>query len=251
MAQHHPRQIPRPRPDRKDRLATTYLARDQARNETVIKSSGPSTERVLHSSHVFVPPQENWRGLPLRRLYGQVRLIRFGVAASLNLSQLIAGGKVEQDVCDAPELASGMEVDSRADLYSLGVVLFELLTDRQPATGGDVSEVQRRPSRLQPRRPAGCLSSSTPVLTPRPGELTTRFRLLAPVALTLDRSPTAIPTISCLSGPRIARGLPSTATAACGLCVPMAQVPTCWRRARRNSVLCRWHGHRIANRLHW
>jgi eukaryotic-like serine/threonine-protein kinase len=44
----------------------------------------------------------------------------------------------------APEQALGRAVDGRADLYALGVILFEALTGRRPFPGNDPMNVMRR-----------------------------------------------------------------------------------------------------------
>jgi len=44
----------------------------------------------------------------------------------------------------SPEQVEGKEVDLRADIYSLGVVLFELLTGRQPFDGSTIAEILRK-----------------------------------------------------------------------------------------------------------
>lgn len=44
----------------------------------------------------------------------------------------------------APEQASGEPVDARADLYSVGVILFELLSGKPPFVGTSASEVLRK-----------------------------------------------------------------------------------------------------------
>jgi Tol biopolymer transport system component len=44
----------------------------------------------------------------------------------------------------APEQAKGKHVDKRADIWAVGVVLFELLTGRRPFDGDDVTEVMAR-----------------------------------------------------------------------------------------------------------
>lgn len=43
----------------------------------------------------------------------------------------------------SPEQGSGMKVDQRSDLYSLGVIFFQMLTGKRPFTGNSVSELLR------------------------------------------------------------------------------------------------------------
>jgi len=43
-----------------------------------------------------------------------------------------------------PEQAMGLDVDSRADIYAVGVVLFELLTGKQPFDGTTVTEIMQK-----------------------------------------------------------------------------------------------------------
>jgi serine/threonine-protein kinase len=68
----------------------------------------------------------------------RVKLIDLGIAKSLDATrQLTMAGKFLGKVkYAAPEQFSG-EVDGRSDLYSLGVVLYELLTGVMPITGKD------------------------------------------------------------------------------------------------------------------
>ncbi len=65
------------------------------------------------------------------------KLTDFGLARS-NASRLSAEGGIAGTVFYiAPEQALGQAVDGRADLYSLGVILYELITGRLPFTGDD------------------------------------------------------------------------------------------------------------------
>jgi serine/threonine protein kinase len=55
----------------------------------------------------------------------------------------------------APELADGAEPSPAADLYSLGIVLYELCCGVTPFAGGSVLAVLRRHAELDPGRPDG------------------------------------------------------------------------------------------------
>ncbi len=66
------------------------------------------------------------------------KLMDFGLARSRHASRLTQEGVLIGTVFYlAPEQALGQEVDGRADLYALGVVVYELATGRLPFTGDD------------------------------------------------------------------------------------------------------------------
>jgi tetratricopeptide (TPR) repeat protein len=68
---------------------------------------------------------------------GRVKLLDFGLARPI-ASRLTADGGISGTVFYlAPEQAMGRAVDVRADLYSLGVMLYELSTKRLPFTADD------------------------------------------------------------------------------------------------------------------
>lgn len=71
------------------------------------------------------------------------RLLDFGLARHLDLSprgRTLPGDLIGTPEYFSPEQARGESVDERTDIFSLGTVLFELLTGRLPFEGKDLSE---------------------------------------------------------------------------------------------------------------
>jgi eukaryotic-like serine/threonine-protein kinase len=67
---------------------------------------------------------------------GTVRILDFGLAKARDQSRSEAGVRFGTVSYMAPEQVSGANVDGRADLWALGVVLYEMLAGRKPF-GGD------------------------------------------------------------------------------------------------------------------
>ena len=69
-------------------------------------------------------------------LEGDIKVIDFGIARATNkLSQTISG-RIQGKFCYmSPEQASGKIVDARSDIFSVGVVLYEMLTGMRPFEG--------------------------------------------------------------------------------------------------------------------
>ena len=73
-----------------------------------------------------------------------VKILDFGLARQAKLTAVtLTGQAYGTPTYMAPEqvTASGSEVDMRTDLYSFGVILYELLSGSPPFTGEDVQEV--------------------------------------------------------------------------------------------------------------
>ena len=67
---------------------------------------------------------------------GVVKLADFGIARAVNDATLSTGSKIVGSVhYFSPEQARGNYVDERSDIYSLGIVMYEMLTGKVPLDG--------------------------------------------------------------------------------------------------------------------
>jgi len=69
---------------------------------------------------------------------GTVKLIDFGIATRSGTQDRVLTGK---PAYMAPEMVSQLRADNRSDIFSLGVVLFEMLTGERLFTGSTTTEV--------------------------------------------------------------------------------------------------------------
>lgn len=93
---------------------------------------------------------------------GSVRIMDFGIARSIKTKGLTGSGVIiGTPEYMSPEQVEGRDVDPRSDLYSLGIILFEMLTGRVPFEGEtpfavgikQKSEAPEDPRRLNPHIP--------------------------------------------------------------------------------------------------
>jgi serine/threonine-protein kinase len=92
---------------------------------------------------------------------GRLKVTDFGIARSGTSQMTEAGSIVGTAQYLSPEQARGAPVDPRSDLYSLGIVLYEMLTGKVPFTGDTpveiamkhLSQVPEPPSALRPEVP--------------------------------------------------------------------------------------------------
>jgi serine/threonine-protein kinase len=86
---------------------------------------------------------------------GRAFLDGFGLPVDTALSwALLARSLASLPQYASPEQLAGEEPDARSDLYSVGVLLFEMLTDRLPFNSVDQEVIRQRQSVASPRPPA-------------------------------------------------------------------------------------------------
>jgi eukaryotic-like serine/threonine-protein kinase len=84
---------------------------------------------------------------------GQVKLADFGIARAVDQSSITQAGSVLGTAAYlAPEQARGEEAGPRADIYSLGVVAYQLLSGRLPYEAVSLSELTLKQQREAPDR---------------------------------------------------------------------------------------------------
>ena len=98
--------------------------------------------RDLKSQNVIIGPTN------------QIKIIDFGLARCGNLGGLTATGLIMgTPEYMAPEQVAGKNVDERADIYSLGIILYEMFTGRVPFTGDSAIAVGFKQLKEDPPKP--------------------------------------------------------------------------------------------------
>src|SRR5580658_1065405 len=97
---------------------------------------------------------------------GDVKVTDFGIARAMNTEESLTqtGAVMGTAAYFSPEQAEGKGVDSRSDIYSLGVVLYEMAVGRPPFTGDSPVAVASKHVRDQPVLPREANPTVPPAL---------------------------------------------------------------------------------------
>jgi serine/threonine protein kinase len=111
------------------------------------------THRDVKPSNILIGPND-W---PLLADFGIAKIARADMPATMT------GKAIDIPYYMSPEQAQTIQVDERADIYSLGVVLYELVTGRLPFTGDSPLEVMRQHLNEMPESPCA-INPSLPAM---------------------------------------------------------------------------------------
>lgn len=95
---------------------------------------------------------------------GRVKVTDFGIARAGDSSMTEAGSVLGTAQYLAPEQAKGQMADERSDLYSVGVVLYEMLTGQVPFRGDSAVSVALKHVNELPPEPIALVPSLPPAL---------------------------------------------------------------------------------------
>ncbi len=157
---------------------------------------------------------------------GSIKVMDFGIARVLGTARMTRQGNIVGTIeYMSPEAIQGAEVDARSDIYSLGILLYEMLTGRVPFVNdteyslmmAQINEAPPPPRSFAPHIPIHIEHAILRALAKRPGD---RFQTVGDFRRALEQI-TQAPAVSVQSvRPEPARNAPAKP----GVHVPVAAV---------------------------
>jgi len=139
---------------------------------------------------------------------GNARIMDFGIARTLKEKGITGAGVIiGTPEYMSPEQVEGKEVDQRSDIYSLGIIFYEMLTGRVPFEGDtpftigvkQKSEIPRNPHELNPQVPDDL---SRLILRCLAKEKEKRYQDTGEIIADLERIEKGLPTTERIVAPR-------------------------------------------------
>lgn len=94
---------------------------------------------------------------------GQVKIADFGIARIENSNMTQVGTVIGTPAYMSPEQFMGHTVDRRTDIYSAGVLLYQLITGERPFDGS-MTAIMHKALHTEPRPPSALSATSSPAL---------------------------------------------------------------------------------------
>jgi serine/threonine protein kinase len=117
-----------------------YIASEICKGLDYAHRKADQENRPLGIVHRDISPQNI-----LLSFEGEVKIVDFGIAkAAMNISHTLAGILKGKIAYMSPEQAMGKTVDRRTDIFSTGILLFEMLTGTKLFTGESQFEVLKK-----------------------------------------------------------------------------------------------------------
>ena len=174
---------------------------------------------------------------------GNVKVTDFGIARAGDSGMTEAGSILGTAQYLAPEQAQGQQVDTRSDLYSVGIVLYEMLTGTVPFKGDSavtvalkhVNEMAPEPAQLVPGMPYALNQIVLKAIAKAPAD---RYQTATQFSRDLRSAQIGWPIAAAAFDPGAERT--SLMTAPAGATAVMAQAPLDQTTSDRRSKRRRW-----------